>query len=91
MTVSKAIAQAWANPEFKKKLVNDPHAALAEHGVQVPEGMSIKVVENTDDTVHLVLPSAPESSGEMASEELENLAAAGGLGTPVNTVSPPYC
>jgi hypothetical protein len=42
--------------------------------MDVPEGMNVNVVENTDTTVHVTLPVAP--TGDLSDEELEN--AAGG-------------
>lgn len=88
MSVSKAIAQAWTDPQFKDKLLTDPHAALADHGVDVPEGISVNVVENTDDTVHLVLPVSPRHAGddsgeELSAEEMEKVA--GGIFPPTLT------
>ena len=70
-TVSKAIAHAWTDPGFKEKLIKDPRAALAEHGVEAPAGTTMKVVENTSDTQHLVLPTAPDKAGEVSMAELE--------------------
>ncbi len=75
MTISKAIARAWRDSAYKAKLLSDPHAALAEAGVEVPEGTNIKVVENSSDTHHLVLPTAPANVGELSGEALEKAAA----------------
>ena len=44
--------------------------------MDVPEGMNVNVVENTDTTVHVTLPAAPTANGDLSDEELEN--AAGG-------------
>ncbi len=77
MTVAKAIARAWADAAYKTKLVSDPHAALSEAGVSVPTGTTVKVIENTADTVHVVLPAAPAKASEMSIDELEKVA--GGL------------
>ncbi len=70
--IAKAIARAWRDPEYKAKLLGDPHAALAEAGIEIPEGTQVKVVENTADIRHIVLPVAPE--GELSDEEIERLA-----------------
>ena len=78
MTIEKAIARAWTDADYKAKLLNDPHAALAEQGIQIPTGTTIKVMENTADTVHVALPVVPADTGEIAMEKLEKLA--GGLG-----------
>jgi hypothetical protein len=71
---AKAIARAWNDADFKAKLLSNPRAALAEAGVEVPAGVSIKVVENTSDTVHVVLPVALGNAGELSTEELEKVA-----------------
>jgi len=78
MTIAKAIARAWTDQAYKAKLLNDPHAALSEVGVEVPAGITAQVVENTNDTQHLVLPVAPVEAGEMSVEDLEKVA--GGTG-----------
>ena len=57
--------------------LSDPHAVLAEHGMDVPEGMNVKVVENTGNTVHVTLPAAPDANGDLSDEELENVAGGG--------------
>ena len=74
MNVSLAIARAWADGDYKARLVSDPHAALAEAGVEVPAGLTVKVVENTAETQHLVLPLAPGNAGEVSIKELEKVA-----------------
>lgn len=79
MSVSKAIAQAWTDPDYKLRLLRDPNAALAEAGIEVPSGTTVKVIEDTTDTQHLVLPVAPGDVDEVAMDELEKIAA--GYGT----------
>ena len=74
MTLAKAVARAWDDPDFKKKLVGDPHAALADCGVEIPTGKTIKVFENTDETFHLVLPASPDEKGEVVLDDLEKIA-----------------
>ena len=74
MTIQKVIARAWTDADYKAKLVDDPAAALAEAGVEVPAGTKMKVVENTADTQHLVLPVAPVETGDVSMDELEKIA-----------------
>ncbi len=71
---AKAIARAWSDPVYKAKLLSDPRAALAEAGVEIPEEVTVKVVENTSDTLHLVLPVAPAQAGEVSDNDMEKLA-----------------
>jgi hypothetical protein len=77
MTITKAIARAWTDADYKAKLLSEPHAALAEVGVEVPAGTTVKVMEDTADTQHLALPVSPDEVGELSIEELEKIA--GGL------------
>ena len=68
----KIIARAWRDPAFKAKLMADPHGVLEEAGLQVRDGVTVKVVENTDTHHHLVLP--PKPSGELSDAELDKVA-----------------
>jgi Nitrile hydratase, alpha chain len=88
MGMSKVIARAWADPGYKAKLLSDPHAALAEAGVTIPAGTKLKVVENTADTMHVVLPAAPSSVDELTEEELGKVAAGSGVACQVCTTMP---
>jgi hypothetical protein len=72
---SQIVAKAWADPKFKQRLVSNPSSVLKEHGVTVPAGVTVKVIENTDNVVHLTLPVQP--SGELSDDELAEVAAAG--------------
>lgn len=75
----KMVARAWRDPAFKAKLLADPHAALKDAGIPVPAGVAVKVVENTDTHVHLVLP--PKPARELSDEAVERVTAgAGGKG-----------
>ena len=68
----KVIAKAWSDEAFKAQLLNEPAAALAAAGVDVPKGVTVKVVENTDSLFHLVLPLRPD--GELDDEALDKVA-----------------
>ncbi len=71
------IAAFWKDDALKQRFLSDPHAVLAEHGMDVPEGMNVNVVENTDNTVNVTLPAAPDAPGDLSDDELAN--AAGGF------------
>jgi hypothetical protein len=73
---AKLIARAWREPAFKAKLIADPQTTLKDAGVTLPAGVTVKVVENTDTHVHVVLP--PKPVDELSDEALEK--AAGGWG-----------
>jgi nitrile hydratase subunit alpha len=51
---ASVVAKAWADPEFKQRLVGDATLACAELGIGGLQGEDMVVVENTD-TVHNVI------------------------------------
>ncbi len=66
------IAKCWADEGFKQRLLADANAALKAEGVEVPAGVSVKVVENTDMAINCVLPSKPNK--ELSDEDLAAVA-----------------
>ncbi len=68
----KVVAKAWADPDFKAKLLADPKTVLKENELEFPQDVEILVVENTEEIVHLILPPVP--TGQLSKAELENLA-----------------
>ena len=53
---ARVVARAWADPEFKRRLLADPEAALGELGYTLPETTpKLAVVENTAQVHHLVV------------------------------------
>ena len=70
----KVFDACWADDGFKARLIADPRIALAEHGIDLPTDLDFKIVENTDDCVHITLPNRP--CNELSDVEL-SLAAAG--------------
>ena len=78
------------NPALKARLIAEPKKVLAEHGLKVPPGVTIKVVENTPQIFHVVLPVS--TSSDLDDSELES--AAGGWhvgGSASGRVHPPTC
>lgn len=65
---SMLVARAWADEELKGRLIEDPAGVLREHGIEIPLGTELRVVEDTPEIRHLVLPASPE--GELVDEEL---------------------
>ena len=53
---ARVVARAWANPDYKARLLSDPESALAEMGYELPDPTpKLGVVENTGDVHHLVV------------------------------------
>ncbi len=72
--------KAWSDAEFKQQLIENPREAFAALGVELPAhlaGVNLKVVENTADTLHLVLPAPPPTEGELSDDELDGVAGGG--------------
>jgi hypothetical protein len=68
----QVVAKAWQDEAFKRRLLGNPQAVLEEHGLPLPPGKAVRVVEDTADTVHLVLP--PKPAGELSDEQLDQVA-----------------
>ncbi len=64
----KLVAKAWSDDEFKVELLSDPMRVFKENSIEVPEGIEVRMVENTADTMHFILP--PEPSDELSDDEL---------------------
>ena len=75
-TLTDLFAACWKDDALKARFMSDPKAVLAERGIDMPDGMDVKVVENADNTVHITMPLAPDGHEEMSMEELSQ--AAGG-------------
>ena len=52
---ARVVARAWMDPEFKKRLLADATAAIAELGYEGGQGAHMVVVENTPDRHNLVV------------------------------------
>lgn len=74
---TQLFAQVRTDKKLKKRLIEAPAAVLLEHGLEVPAGMEIRVVENTDKVTHLTLP-ALSKAGELSEDELTQVS--GGFG-----------
>jgi len=50
------IVRAVRSPEFRERLLTNPEVVLAEIGIELPEGVKVAFVENSDQLVHIVIP-----------------------------------
>jgi hypothetical protein len=73
----RLIERSLEDDVFRQQLLADPRAIIErEIGTQLPESVRVVAVEETADTIYLVLPSAsPLGEGEELSDlELETVA-----------------
>jgi hypothetical protein len=69
----RVIERSLQDESFRRRLLADPKAALQEElGAQLPKEVEVRAVEETADTIYLVLPSAsPLGGSELSDRELE--------------------
>jgi hypothetical protein len=72
--IEQVITKCWEDETFKERLVADPAATLAAAGVDIPEGVTVRVAVDTEDVRTLVIPPPPTAA--LSDAELE--AAVGG-------------
>lgn len=59
--IGQVITKAWNDESFKQRLLADTMAVLKEEGVDVPAGLEVRAVENTEKLVHMIIPLKPAS------------------------------
>jgi hypothetical protein len=70
---SQIVAEALQDEDFKNRLLAEPEEVLKEHGMEVPQGIEVRVVENSSKVLYLTLP-AQLKEGELSESELEGVA-----------------
>jgi nitrile hydratase len=58
---------------YRSRAVADPRAVLAEFGVQLEDGVKVRVVDSTADIRYLVIPRRPSGTETLQEEELAAL------------------
>jgi len=66
---AKIVAKAWADEDYKQRLLDDPASVLKAEGAELPEGVALKCVEATESQAWLVLPPRPTTGSIQAGEE----------------------
>ena len=77
----RLIEKSLEDESFRQRLIEDPKGAVEQElGTQLPEEVRVVAVEETADTIYLVLPSTPMAGTEgveLSDQQLESLAGAG--------------
>jgi len=66
---ARIVAKAWADDDYKARLIADPKAVLAAENVEFDHSMDFTVVEAAENQIVLVLP--PKSSSHEPAQEGE--------------------
>ena len=66
----RLIEKSLQDEAFRQRLIEDPKGAVEQElGTRLLEGVEVRVVEETQDTIYLVLPSE-----ELSKQELDSVA-----------------
>ncbi len=61
-TLQQIIMDIMTDADLKARALADPAAVLAERGLELPPGHTVRFVEDTPTTTHIVLPCADGES-----------------------------
>jgi hypothetical protein len=78
----RLIQRSLGDEDFRQRLLDDPKAAVEQElGSALPEGIEVRVLEESSDTIYLVLPSASAGGqgGSLSERDLEAVAGAGSI------------
>ena len=74
----RLIEKGLADESFRQRLLEDPKGTVEQElGTRLPEEVRVVAVEETADTIYLVLPGTPMAGGggvELSDQQLESVA-----------------
>jgi hypothetical protein len=77
----RLIEKSLQDEAFRRRLIEDPKGAVEQElGTRLPEEVRVVAVEESADTIYLVLPSTPmagDESVELSDPDLESVAGGG--------------
>ena len=82
-SIQDLMAEKAKDTAFRQALLADPKASLETAlGGEIPSSVKVLVLEESGDTVYLVLPAATQEGGELDDSQLEKVS--GGLADKAN-------
>jgi hypothetical protein len=89
----RIVQRSIEDDAFRQRLLDDPKGAVEQElGARLPEGVRVEAVEETQDTIYLVLPATPMEGAEgreLSDQQLESVA--GGAWGAVTAPGPSGC
>ena len=91
----RLIDRSLQDDDFRRRLLADPEATIERDlGIRLPEEVRVVAVEETPDTIYLVLPPSatagtPEAGDELSEWDLEVVAGGGDTSFCTFTCPPP--
>jgi hypothetical protein len=76
----RLIQRSLQDEDFRQRLLDDPKGSVEQElATQLPEGVEVRVLEESQQTIYLVLPFVSElgEGGEISDEALEAVAGGG--------------
>jgi hypothetical protein len=74
----RLIEKSVEDDAFRQRLIEDPKGAVGQElGTRLPEEVRVVAVEETQDTIYLVLPATPMAGtegGALSDQQLESVA-----------------
>jgi len=90
----RLIGKSVEDESFRRRLIEDPKAAVEQElGTRLPEDVRVVTVEESAETVYLVLPSTPmkgREGVELSDQELESVAGGGASSADVADCTSPW-
>ena len=88
----RLIERSLQDESFRQRLLDDPKGTIEQElGTQLRESIEVRVVEESADTIYLVLPSASPlggEGGELSDEALESVSGGGDTDNPFECFRP---
>jgi nitrile hydratase subunit alpha len=63
----------YKDPAYRSRMVREPRQVLAEFGLDLDPGVSVKVFDSSSEVRYMVLPERPPGSGQLSQDELAAL------------------